>query len=108
MEVGTLTSDGAVVDCSAMFAQLEERARIRLLSTLTCRVAKLLGEARLAGAGASSCRRTGSGTAGHVGTMCPQAALSTSTILDIFEGTQQIQQLIVGRRLLGKASAELE
>jgi acyl-CoA dehydrogenase len=29
-------------------------------------------------------------------------------ILDIFEGTQQIQQLIVGRRLLGKSSAELK
>jgi len=28
-------------------------------------------------------------------------------ILDIFEGTQQIQQLIVARRLLGKTSAEL-
>ncbi|HEU5045526.1 MAG TPA: acyl-CoA dehydrogenase family protein [Nocardioidaceae bacterium] len=30
-----------------------------------------------------------------------------SKILDIFEGTQQIQQLIVARRLLGKTSAEL-
>ena len=30
-----------------------------------------------------------------------------SKILDIFEGTQQIQQLIVARRLLGKSSAEL-
>ena len=28
-------------------------------------------------------------------------------ILDIFEGTQQIQQLIVARRLLGKSSSEL-
>jgi acyl-CoA dehydrogenase len=31
-----------------------------------------------------------------------------SKILDIFEGTQQIQQLIIARRLLGKASAELK
>ncbi|QSE83947.1 acyl-CoA dehydrogenase family protein [Rhodococcus koreensis] len=31
-----------------------------------------------------------------------------SKILDIFEGTQQIQQLIVARRLLGKSSAELK
>jgi acyl-CoA dehydrogenase len=31
-----------------------------------------------------------------------------SKILDIFEGTQQIQQLIVARRLLGKTSAELK
>ena len=30
-----------------------------------------------------------------------------SKILDIFEGTQQIQQLIVARRLLGKSSADL-
>jgi alkylation response protein AidB-like acyl-CoA dehydrogenase len=29
-------------------------------------------------------------------------------ILDIFEGTQQIQKLIVARRLLGKTSAELK
>ncbi len=31
-----------------------------------------------------------------------------SKILDIFEGTQQIQQLIVARRLLGKSSVELK
>jgi acyl-CoA dehydrogenase len=31
-----------------------------------------------------------------------------SKILDIFEGTHQIQQLIVARRLLGKSSAELK
>ncbi|MDV6011710.1 acyl-CoA dehydrogenase family protein [Haloechinothrix sp. LS1_15] len=31
-----------------------------------------------------------------------------SKILDIFEGTQQIQQLIVARKLLGKSSAELK
>ncbi|WP_430463025.1 acyl-CoA dehydrogenase family protein [Thalassolituus sp. LLYu03] len=30
-----------------------------------------------------------------------------SKILDIFEGTQQIQQLIIARRILGKSSAEL-
>lgn len=35
-------------------------------------------------------------------------AVSTTNILDIFEGTQQIQQLIVARRLLGKTSAELK
>lgn len=28
-------------------------------------------------------------------------------ILDIFEGTQQIQQLVIARRLLGKSSKEL-
>jgi acyl-CoA dehydrogenase len=31
-----------------------------------------------------------------------------SKILDIFEGTQQIQQLIVARRILGKSSADLK
>ncbi|WP_448221691.1 acyl-CoA dehydrogenase family protein [Gordonia iterans] len=31
-----------------------------------------------------------------------------SKILDIFEGTQQIQQLIIARRVLGKTSAELK
>jgi acyl-CoA dehydrogenase len=31
-----------------------------------------------------------------------------SKILDIFEGTQQIQQLIIARRLLGKSSVELK
>jgi acyl-CoA dehydrogenase len=31
-----------------------------------------------------------------------------SKILDIFEGTQQIQQLIIARRLLNKSSAELK
>jgi acyl-CoA dehydrogenase len=31
-----------------------------------------------------------------------------SKILDIFEGTQQIQQLIIARRLLHKSSAELK
>ena len=29
-------------------------------------------------------------------------------ILDIFEGTQQIQQLIIARRILGKSSADLK
>ena len=31
-----------------------------------------------------------------------------SKILDIFEGTQQIQQLIIARRILGKSSRELK
>jgi acyl-CoA dehydrogenase len=31
-----------------------------------------------------------------------------SKILDIFEGTQQIQQLIVARRVLGKSSSDLK
>jgi acyl-CoA dehydrogenase len=29
-------------------------------------------------------------------------------ILDIFEGTQQIQQLIISRRILGKTSTDLK
>ena len=31
-----------------------------------------------------------------------------SKILDIFEGTQQIQKLIIARRMLGKSSTELK
>jgi acyl-CoA dehydrogenase len=31
-----------------------------------------------------------------------------SKILDIFEGTQQIQQLIIARRVLGLSSAQLK
>ena len=31
-----------------------------------------------------------------------------SKILDIFEGTQQIQQLIIARNVLGKSSADLK
>lgn len=37
-----------------------------------------------------------------------KSAVSGRKILDIFEGTQQIQQLIVARRVLGKTSAELK
>jgi alkylation response protein AidB-like acyl-CoA dehydrogenase len=44
----------------------------------------------------------------HIGALRLLLALSTREILDIFEGTQQIQQLIVARRLLGKTSAELK
>jgi acyl-CoA dehydrogenase len=36
------------------------------------------------------------------------ALACTGKILDVFEGTQQVQQLIVARRLLGKTSAELK
>ena len=35
-------------------------------------------------------------------------AARDAKILDIFEGTQQIQLLIIARRLLGKSSAELK
>ena len=36
------------------------------------------------------------------------AATSDVKIIDLFEGTQQIQQLIIARGLLGKSSAELK
>jgi len=45
---------------------------------------------------------------GQIGAGCRSARACTGKILDIFEGTQQIQQLIVARRLLGKTSAELK
>ncbi|MEV0549400.1 hypothetical protein [Nocardia salmonicida] len=40
--------------------------------------------------------------------MFRQSAGFTPQDLDIFEGTQQIQQLIVARRVLGKTSSELK
>ncbi|WP_158291091.1 hypothetical protein [Kribbella antiqua] len=45
---------------------------------------------------------------GQIGVGGRSALGCTGKILDIFEGTQQIQQLIVARRLLGKTSAELK
>ena len=48
------------------------------------------------------------GTLGYEQTELLEKWARDSKILDIFEGTQQIQQLIVARRLLGKSSAELK
>lgn len=47
------------------------------------------------------------GVAGYNETQLVEKFARDSKILDIFEGTQQIQQLIVARRLLNKSSAEL-
>jgi len=41
-------------------------------------------------------------------TIFASSAQMCRKIMDIFEGTQQIQQLIIARRLLGKTSAELK
>src|SRR6476619_2097310 len=48
------------------------------------------------------------GTLGYSETELLEKWARDSKILDIFEGTQQIQQLIVARRLLGLSSAELK
>ncbi|TDD91243.1 acyl-CoA dehydrogenase [Saccharopolyspora karakumensis] len=48
------------------------------------------------------------GTVGYTEESLLEKWARDSKILDIFEGTQQIQQLIVARRLLGKSSAELK
>jgi acyl-CoA dehydrogenase len=48
------------------------------------------------------------GSVGYSETELLEKWARDSKILDIFEGTQQIQQLIVARRLLGKTSAELK
>ena len=45
---------------------------------------------------------------GRIGTDGGSSLACSGKILEIFEGTQQIQQLIVVRRLLGKTSAELK
>ncbi|GAB87512.1 acyl-CoA dehydrogenase family protein [Gordonia rubripertincta] len=47
-------------------------------------------------------------TAGFSETSLLEKWARDSKILDIFEGTQQIQQLIVARRVLGKSSADLK
>ncbi|MCX2964812.1 acyl-CoA dehydrogenase family protein [Gordonia sp. NPDC062954] len=47
-------------------------------------------------------------TAGFSETMLLEKWARDSKILDIFEGTQQIQQLIIARRVLGKSSADLK
>ncbi|WP_241548425.1 acyl-CoA dehydrogenase family protein [Gordonia alkanivorans] len=46
-------------------------------------------------------------TAGFSETSLLEKWARDSKILDIFEGTQQIQQLIIARRVLGKSSADL-
>src|ERR1700754_1816706 len=48
------------------------------------------------------------GTAGYSEETLLEKWARDSKILDIFEGTQQIQQLVVARRLLGLSSAELK
>lgn len=48
------------------------------------------------------------GTAGYSEQTLLEKWARDSKILDIFEGTQQIQQLVVARRLLGLSSAELK
>ena len=53
---------------------------------------------------ASSC----AGRVGYSETELLEKWARDSKILDIFEGTQQIQQLIVARRVLGLSSAELK
>jgi alkylation response protein AidB-like acyl-CoA dehydrogenase len=45
---------------------------------------------------------------GAISSIFRHPAKTGRKILDIFEGTQQIQQLIVARRVLGKTSAELK
>jgi acyl-CoA dehydrogenase len=48
------------------------------------------------------------GTAGYSEQSMLEKWARDSKILDIFEGTQQIQQLVVARRLLGLSSSELK
>jgi acyl-CoA dehydrogenase len=48
------------------------------------------------------------GTIGYSEQMLLEKWARDSKIMDIFEGTQQIQQLVVARRLLGLSSAELK
>ncbi|GAA1483098.1 acyl-CoA dehydrogenase family protein [Gordonia sinesedis] len=47
-------------------------------------------------------------TAGYSETMLLEKWARDAKILDIFEGTQQIQQLIIARKILGKSSTDLK
>ncbi len=47
------------------------------------------------------------GATGYAETELLEKWARDAKILDIFEGTQQIQMLVVARRVLGKSSAEL-
>nr|MDT0665891.1 acyl-CoA dehydrogenase family protein [Micromonospora sp. DSM 115978] len=47
------------------------------------------------------------GTVGFAESSLLEKWARDAKILDIFEGTQQIQQLVIARRLLGKSSSEL-
>ncbi len=47
------------------------------------------------------------GAAGYAESSLLEKWARDAKILDIFEGTQQIQLLIIARQLLGKASSEL-
>ena len=62
------------------------------------------GRLRHHAAAASSC----AASVGYSETELLEKWARDSKILDIFEGTQQIQQLIVARRMLGLSSAELK
>jgi acyl-CoA dehydrogenase len=48
------------------------------------------------------------GTTGYSEATLLEKWARDSKIMDIFEGTQQIQQLVVARRLLGLSSSELK
>jgi acyl-CoA dehydrogenase len=62
----------------------------RMASDVTCKTVELAG------------------TAGYSEQSLLEKWARDSKILDIFEGTQQIQQLVVARRLLGMSSSELK
>ncbi|WP_018682248.1 acyl-CoA dehydrogenase family protein [Actinokineospora enzanensis] len=124
-----LTESGTPVDydrpahtqpaAAAVFLQLEadwEAARL-----LTLSAAWLADNREPNSLQASMCKAKAGRTASDITLRCVELAgplgygensllekwARDSKILDIFEGTQQIQQLIVARRLLGKTSTEL-
>ncbi|MGC4938131.1 acyl-CoA dehydrogenase family protein [Kribbella sp. DT2] len=105
---------------AATFLQLEADWEAAYL--LTLQAAWMADNARPNSLQASMAKAKAGRTANDVTLRCVELAGSVgysehellekwardSKILDIFEGTQQIQQLIVARRLLGKTSAELK
>ncbi|MDD4868092.1 MAG: acyl-CoA dehydrogenase family protein [Mycobacterium sp.] len=71
-------------------ASMSKAKASRVASDITCKAVELAG------------------TTGYSEQMLLEKWARDSKILDIFEGTQQIQQLVVARRLLGLSSAELK
>jgi acyl-CoA dehydrogenase len=105
---------------AATFLQLEADWEAAYLTTLEA--AWLADNAKPNSLQASMAKAKAGRTATEITLRCVQLAGATgyaerellekwardAKILDIFEGTQQIQQLIVARRLLGRTSAQLK
>jgi acyl-CoA dehydrogenase len=71
-------------------ASMSKAKAARVASDITCKAVEMAG------------------TTGYSEQTLLEKWARDSKIMDIFEGTQQIQQLVVARRLLGLSSSELK